>query len=950
MNFQITQGTGTTIATDVGGGSENYQKIKLIDATPGSTAGTGIASNPFWITGSITSNIGTTGGLALDTSVNGILLQQGSITSGQFGPLMMGAVTTAPPSYATGQTSPLSLTPSGSLRVELENFPTTFNNNLVTVSGAPIVLGPNVMANSLPVTIASNQTPFPPTPAVDVPVTGTLSSLFDSVVINCHGLSTLGWTTSGTWSGTMQMELEYGDGVWYQVEVIDTNVSGGNKPFVVTSWTESLNNDPWITNIAGAVQARIRFTIYNSGTANIVFNGSVGNNATRVYNLNQSMFVTQSWIRDGAGTALTSTTFGAQHALDVNIAGGVTIDVNLDHTTDNVLVYGNDGTTDRKIKTDASGNVETVITNATLAVTQSGVWTVGRTWTLASGTDSVASVQSGTWSVRNQDGSGNNITSQANGVQRALDVGIDVAGVQIDPRQIRALTVADVVSAAQSGTWNINNITGTVSLPTGASTEATLSTRLADATFTARINTLGQKTMANSTPVVLASDQSVIPVSQSGTWNINNISGTISLPSGAATEATLSTRLADATFTGRINTLGQKTMANSTPIVISSDQSAIPVSQSGTWNLNNISGTVSLPTGASTSANQTNGSQKTQVVDGSGNVIGSTSNALDENVKSWLGSTAPTVGQKTMANSVPVVVSSDQTSFKTLLDIAASGTINALNGAVTGTINGVGSCVFELTGTFVATLVAEGSIDNTNWVNLTIFPATGPSVSAGVTTTGYYRIPSIGAYTQIRIRASLYTSGTATVTMNFAEGVAAPQLFSPNAINVKVDALSSKEAQASNNQAFCVAAGAYNITPANADQASVYIKNGSGSGKTLILQQIIVTLNATSGGTAASDLLVKVFANPTSSANGTAATINTTSIGSGVSSAMTAFTTPTVSANGTLLYTFSAGNANPSIPQDLTAFRVAANNNILVTVNSGVNNTTTNIIVVWSEE
>jgi hypothetical protein len=37
------------------------------------------------------------------------------------------------------------------------------------------------------------------------------------------------------------------------------------------------------------------------------------------------------------------------------------------------------------------------------------------------------------------------------------------------------------------------------------------------------------------------------------------------------------------------------------------------VSQSGTWNLNNITGTVSLPTGAATSANQTNGNQKTQI-------------------------------------------------------------------------------------------------------------------------------------------------------------------------------------------------------------------------------------------------------------------------------------------------------------------------------------------------
>jgi hypothetical protein len=47
------------------------------------------------------------------------------------------------------------------------------------------------------------------------------------------------------------------------------------------------------------------------------------------------------------------------------------------------------------------------------------------------------------------DSSGNIVTSQANGGQRALDVGIDVAGVQIDPRQIRALTAADVVTAQQ---------------------------------------------------------------------------------------------------------------------------------------------------------------------------------------------------------------------------------------------------------------------------------------------------------------------------------------------------------------------------------------------------------------------------------------------------------------------------------------------------------------------
>lgn len=66
----------------------------------------------------------------------------------------------------------------------------------------------------------------------------------------------------------------------------------------------------------------------------------------------------------------------------------------------------------------------------------------------------------------------------------------------------------------------------------------------------------GQNTMANSLPVVIASNQTAVPISdnggsitvdgtvaatQSGTWNITNITGTVSLPTGAATESTLST-------------------------------------------------------------------------------------------------------------------------------------------------------------------------------------------------------------------------------------------------------------------------------------------------------------------------------------------------------------------------------------------------------------------------
>lgn len=80
--------------------------------------------------------------------------------------------------------------------------------------------------------------------------------------------------------------------------------------------------------------------------------------------------------------------------------------------------------------------------------------------------------------------------------------------------------------------------------------------------------------------------------------------------------------------------LGQATMANSEPVVVASDQSAIPVTdnsgsltvdnagtfavqaaQSGTWNVTNVSGTVSLPTGASTLAEQQTQTTALQLID-----------------------------------------------------------------------------------------------------------------------------------------------------------------------------------------------------------------------------------------------------------------------------------------------------------------------------------------------
>jgi hypothetical protein len=72
---------------------------------------------------------------------------------------------------------------------------------------------------------------------------------------------------------------------------------------------------------------------------------------------------------------------------------------------------------------------------------------------------------------------------------------------------------------------------------------------------------LGQKAMAASFPVVIASDQSAVPVS-----------GTVTANQGGAPWSVNQTQVGGAALT-----LGQKTMANSEPVVLASDQTSIPV-------------------------------------------------------------------------------------------------------------------------------------------------------------------------------------------------------------------------------------------------------------------------------------------------------------------------------------------------------------------------------------
>lgn len=197
------------------------------------------------------------------------------------------------------------------------------------------------------------------------------------------------------------------------------------------------------------------------------------------------------------------------------------------------------------------------------------------------------------------------------GLNRSVITGVTTGGgggyvnVKVNPSGALTADVTGTVAATQSGTWDINNISGTVSLPTGAATSAkqpalgsagTASsdvitvqgiagmtavqvdgsgvTQPVSGTVTANAGT-GNFTVVQATAANLnATVTGTVSATQSGTWDINNISGTVSLPTGASTESTLSA------MSGKLpSTLGQTTMANSLAVTVASDQSAIKMAQ-----------------------------------------------------------------------------------------------------------------------------------------------------------------------------------------------------------------------------------------------------------------------------------------------------------------------------------------------------------------------------------
>ena len=134
--------------------------------------------------------------------------------------------------------------------------------------------------------------------------------------------------------------------------------------------------------------------------------------------------------------------------------------------------------------------------------------------------------------------------------------------------------------------------------------------------------------------------------------------------------------------------------------------------------------------------------------DGSGNAIGSTSNALNVYV---IGSNSAT----------------DQTS---------TGTISALNGSIVVSTSGIATVNCNVTGTWVGTIVAQGTTDGTNWQTLPLYNVvSGYAPIDSFTANGLYYIAS-GGFKQIRFYSTAWTSGTANLALDASVAPSSPDV------------------------------------------------------------------------------------------------------------------------------------------------------------------------------
>lgn len=282
-NFTVVQATAAnlnatvtgTVTANAGTGNFNNSSVSATGAAgPASAtyvAGAVTTAAPTYTTGQMDPLSITTGGLLRIDGVYPI----NAATPTSDATFVAGAVTTAAPTYTTGQMDPLSLTTAGQLRIDgVSATGATAGADAMYVAGAVTTAAPTYTTGQMdPLSLDTSGNLRVTGTTSDVTATGALGALNANVQLTLAGHTSAGFQlAAGTLIGTIVAEVSFDGGTTWVATYFDE--AGGNKVSSVTYGTANTALGSSIVGVGGSGAARIRVSAYTSGTANITLRAS----------------------------------------------------------------------------------------------------------------------------------------------------------------------------------------------------------------------------------------------------------------------------------------------------------------------------------------------------------------------------------------------------------------------------------------------------------------------------------------------------------------------------------------------------------------------------------------------------------------------------------------------------------------------------------------------------
>ena len=160
----------------------------------------------------------------------------------------------------------------------------------------------------------------------------------------------------------------------------------------------------------------------------------------------------------------------------------------------------------------------------------------------------------------------------------------------------------------------------------------------------------------------------------------------------------------------------------------------------------------------------------------------------------------------------------------------------------------VGTIAVQITGTFVATLQFEGTVDNSTWVAISGLPVGSSTSATSATATGLWQFSTSGLM-GLRVRASAYTSGTATVyiqpsSINFTTstvgGTITTTLCTTSTCSEQVAGMAANGAAVAGNPVLVAGSDGTNARTLTTDSSGRTAVIGAGTAGTAVVDRPVI--------------------------------------------------------------------------------------------------------------